>query len=333
MWPEKRVGWGKMLRVSLFDRFTVRGEGRRLEGCELGRVRELFGYLLLNRHRAHTRETVASQLWGDHYTTAGSRTQLRKALWQLQSALHPEPSLDFRDVLLVDAEWIRINPTALWLDVAELEDAYLRVRETPGACLDEPAAQSLARAAALYKEDLLDGWAQDWCLCERERLRHVYLVVTDKLASYFEARQAYEPAIRYAMQILRFDRAREHTHRQLMRLHYLAGDPGGAVAQFDACVAVLREELDVGPARSTLHLKEQILAGRSVRDAPGGSGAAFEGESPGESSDGSVAAHLRELYARVDAIEAQLHQMISTTDRVLGSEHDAAPSPRAPGPS
>lgn len=281
-------------------------------GCELGRPRELFAYLLLNRHRVHAREVVASQLWGDHYTTSDSRKQLRKALWQLQAALHPEPSLDFRGVLCVENDWIRVDPAGLWLDVAEFEEAYAPVQGVPGARLDEAQVQRLTRAVGLYKEDLLDGLVQDWCLCERERFRHLYLVMMDKLAAYHEARQAYEPAIRYARQILVVDRAREHTHRQLMRLYYLTGNPGGAVDQFEQCVAVLRAELEVGPAHGTVRLMEQIRAGLPVPAEPLRAPAAGAGR---EAGGNAVVARLRDLQAQMGAVERQLQHLIAGDDR------------------
>ena len=58
--------------------------------------------------------------------------------------------------------------------------------------------------------------------------------------------------------ILRYDRARERTHRQLMRLLYMSGDRTGALRQYERCVSALREELGVQPDKLTLALYEEI---------------------------------------------------------------------------
>jgi hypothetical protein len=119
---------------------------------------------------------------------------------------------------------------------------------------------------ALYRGDLLEGQYQDWCLYERERLQQMYLTLLDKLMGYHTARQAYELALAFGTRILRYDRAHERTHRQLMRLHYLAGDRAAALRQYARCRAALAQELGVLPARTTLALYEQIRADQL--DAP-----------------------------------------------------------------
>src|SRR5262249_9952145 len=80
----------------------------------------------------------------------------------------------------------------------------------------------------------------------------------DKLMSYSETAKDYDSGISYGARILSCDRAREHTHRRLMRIHYLAGDRTAALRQYERCVSALNEELGVKPARKTASLLEQI---------------------------------------------------------------------------
>jgi DNA-binding SARP family transcriptional activator len=118
----------------------------------------------------------------------------------------------------------------------------------------------IQQAVELYRGDLLEGWYMEWCLLERERLQSMYLQLLDKLASYYEASGEYESGLLCGARALRCDRAREHTHHMLMRLHYLAGDRTGALRQFDRCMAALREGLGVSPSERTLELYRQIQA-------------------------------------------------------------------------
>ena len=131
--------------------------------------------------------------------------------------------------------------------MAEFEQAFNLTRGTPGRQLDAQNVQILQNAVELYRGDLLEGWYQDWCLFERERLQNMYLTMLDKLIDYSEANELYEAGLAYGAHILRHDRARERTHRRLMRLHYLARDRTEALRQYERCVSSLDKELGVEP--------------------------------------------------------------------------------------
>ncbi len=252
------------LRVRLFGKFCVGYDEQVLKGFDSRKVQELFCYLLLHRHREHSREVLADLLWSDT-CAAQSKAYLRKALWQLQLALDSQIESSDSAILLIDSDWIQLNPGAdLWLDVAVFEQNFPPVQGLPGEKLDHHHAQALQDAVALYQADLLEGCYQDWCLYERQRLQHMYLTMLDKLMGYSEVHHEYEAGLSYGLQILRSDRAHESTHRKLMRLHYLAGDRTGALRQYERCIAALNEELDVGPSECTQALYEQIRTNRRI---------------------------------------------------------------------
>lgn len=232
-----------ILTVCLFGKFGVR-RGEQVP-VDLGarKVQELFAYLLLHRKRHHSREVLAGFLWGDS-TTARSKKYLRNALWQLQSALDSRTGAENGSVLLVDAEWVRLNPEAnLWLDVAEFEQAFALVQRVPSQELSAQSVGTVQGAIQLYRGDLLEGWYQDWCLYERERLQNMYLAMLGRLMDFCEGQGEYEDGLNYGVRILRYDQARERTHRQLMRLYYLAGDRTAALRQYDRCVEALRRDV------------------------------------------------------------------------------------------
>jgi DNA-binding SARP family transcriptional activator len=248
------------LRVRLFEKLSIERGEHTVGGIGAGKAQELFCYLMLYRDRPHPRETLACLLWGDS-SAAQSKKYLRQTLWQLQAALsaRSEP-IDGRAVL-VEPDWIYLNPHEdLWLDVAVFEQAFTHLQGVPGRELEPGAVRAVQDAVSLYRGDLLEGWYQDWCLFERERLQEMFLVMLDKLMGYCEAHQEHEAGLTYGMRILRYDRAHERTHRRLMRLHYLAGDRTSALRQYERCTKALDEELGVRPSRSTVALYEQIRA-------------------------------------------------------------------------
>jgi DNA-binding SARP family transcriptional activator len=244
----------------LFGKICVRRNERVLDGFDARKIQELFCYLLLHRDHSLPRETLASILWPET-TTTQSKKNLRQALWQLQSALgsQNEPAND--RLLLVDTDWVQLNSQAeLWLDVAEFEQAFNLVQKTPGQDFDSATAKLLQDTVQLYQGPLLEGWYQDWCLLERERLQSMYLSMLDKLMSFCEAHYDYETGLLYGMRIMCYDRARERTHRRMMRLYYLLGDRAEALRQYERCATALDEELGISPSKSTMALYRQIQA-------------------------------------------------------------------------
>jgi DNA-binding SARP family transcriptional activator len=248
------------LRICLFGKFCVRRNEQVLDGFDARKVQELFCYLLLHRDHSLPRETLASILWPET-TTAQSKKNLRQALWQLQSALGSQNErLDDR-ILLVEPDWVQLNSQAnYWLDVAVFEQTFNLIQKIPGQELDSSTAQLLLDIVRLYQGPLLEGWYQDWCLLERERLQSMYLTMLDKLMSYCEVRQDYETGLLYGMRIMCYDRARERTHRRMMRLYYYLGDRAEALRQYERCAAALEEELGISPSKSTQALYRQIQA-------------------------------------------------------------------------
>lgn len=246
------------LRVRMFGRFSVQRDGPVLDGLDAAKVKELFSYLLLYRSRPHPRESLAELLWSEG-SADQARKHLRQVLWLLQTALDADVKSAGSRTLLVEPNWVGLNPdVSIWLDVAVFEEAAARVRGVPGPELDVQAARCLQDAVGLYTSDLLEGWYQDWCIYERERLQNAFLAMLDKLTGYCEAHDEADGVLEYATRILRQDRTHERTHRRLMRLHYRRGDRAAALRQYERCAAVLHEEFGVKPDRRTEALHQQI---------------------------------------------------------------------------
>lgn len=69
-------------------------------------------------------------------------------------------------------------------------------------------------------------------------------------------------ALRCAKRLTALDPLSEHAHRRLMRLHYLRDDRAAAVAAFEHCERVLKDELGLRPEAETLALLATIEQGR-----------------------------------------------------------------------
>ncbi len=306
------------LHVYLFGKFCVRRNEQVLGGLDARKVQELFCYLLLHRGHSLPREALASMLWPDT-STALAKKNLRQALWQLQSALGLQNEPVNERVLLIEPEWMQLNSQAdLWLDVVVLEQAFNLVQKIPGQELDTQKVQVIQNAVQLYQGPLLEGWYQDWCLYERERLQSMYLAMLDKLMGYCEVRHDYETGLLYGMGIMCYDRARERTHRRLMRLHYLNGDRAAALRQYEQCAVALEEELGVGPSKHTIALYEQVQADRLDEPEPTSTltetNTALEVTTPVLLK---VLGHLAQLQEALSDLQNEVQQSIQTVQQVL----------------
>jgi DNA-binding SARP family transcriptional activator len=290
------------LRIFLFGRFRLNLQGQDLTGLFTRKTQELFSYLVLHRDRPIPRETLAGLLWGDT-STAQSKKSLRQTLWQLQAIVDSRLVPAEGRLLSTDVDTVQCySEPLLWLDVAAFEQSFSLVHGVPAEQLDDASAQMLHDSVQLYNGDLLEGWYQDWCLYERERLQNMLLIMLDKLMAYSEARRRYEDGLFYGMQVLKRDRARERTHRQLMRLYYLAGDRTGALRQYEHCAAALDEELGVKPSKSTLELCEMIRADLPVTHLPSTDAPEALSLSADCQSD-ALLAHLK--YVQASLVEMQ----------------------------
>jgi DNA-binding SARP family transcriptional activator len=246
------------LKITLFGKFSISHGNQKLDIIEARKLQELLSYLLLFRGHTYSRESLAGLFWSDSSVTQ-SKKYLRQSLWQLQSILNPFFEKDSRSLLITELDCIRMDSRAdFWLDVAEFEQAHDLVKGKSGRQLDLKEFESLEKAVGIYQGDLLEGCYQDWCLFERERLQNMYLEMLDKLMDYCEEHHQYEDGVIYGTLILRLDRARERTHRRLMRLYHLGGNRTEALRQYDRCKIALHEALGVAPSQRTKELLEQI---------------------------------------------------------------------------
>jgi DNA-binding SARP family transcriptional activator len=248
------------LKITLFGKFNVLYGDEKIYGMQAHKVQEFFCYLLLSRRQPQSREALAELFW-ESLPPARSKKNLRQILWRLQCILNQDRPELSRLLLQTEGEWIQIDPSQDFsLDIDEFENIYNSIKGKRARELSPGDFKSIQRAVALYQGDLLEGWYYDWCVIERERLQIMLLMLLDKLIQYCEVHHEFDNGLAYGAEILRRDRAYERTHRQMMRLYYMAGDRTQAIHQYERCKAALQEELDVAPSKRTQDLYEQICA-------------------------------------------------------------------------
>jgi len=251
------------LRVFLFGGVRMEYGDHPLELKAVRAIQPLVAYLVLHRHRTHSREKLADLFWGDDHDQDRARGCLRTALCRLRRALESGGVAPETYLLTALAGEVGFNPESdYWLDVEAFEDQANEILARPVHAIEPHDAQKLENALQLYTGDLLEDFYDDWVLWERERLQRLYLNGLAHLMRYHKRLGAYKESIECAHQILACNPLREEIHREMMRLYLESGQRALAVRQYEVCREILASELQIPPMAET-----QALFARAVSDS------------------------------------------------------------------
>ena len=206
------------------------------------RTLSLLTYLVLHRHRAVERDSLAFLLFPDEEEGA-ARAKLRGSLFDLSRVLPPRTD-----------GWFDADKT----NVAWREDAVLDVDVERFELLARDAA-TLRDAVELYRGELAASLYDEWIDEPRERMRSLYLTTLTRLAGDARRDRDFPLAISSGRRILAVDPWREDIVRRVMSLLYESGDRAGALAEYRRFSERLRTEMDVEPMPETQMVMESIL--------------------------------------------------------------------------
>ena len=251
----------KVLKLSLLGQLQLAYGETPLLGLASGKAQALLCYLALDG-RPHSRQALAGLLWGD-LPEADARRNLRGALLKLRHAVEPH--------LLISHQSLAFNSDSdYWLDV----EIFRRCLDPRLGSISAPA--QLRQAVALYRGDFLEDFYvrqapafEEWVARQRAQLQELAIQAYHVLARYHGQQGDYTTAEADARRLLEIDPAREEAHRHLMQLLALSGQRSRALAQYDTCRDILRDELGVEPAAETIDLYRRIRSGELSKEAEG----------------------------------------------------------------
>ncbi len=256
------------LAIRLLGPFEVTQDGEPVTEFETRKARALLAYLAAEAGSPHRRETLAEMLWPDRPEGA-ARANLRHTLRSLRLAIDDygaEPPF-----LLCSRKAIGLNPDGdVWVDarafaasLAGLERVQLPQPEALEQALD------LYRGAFLADLSLPDSALfEEWRVLRREQVQRQVQDLLSRLAAGYEGRGEYERALAHAWRRVDLEPWDETARRQVMRLLAHSGRRAEALVQYEACRAVLADELGVEPEAETTRLAGRIRDGELEILAP-----------------------------------------------------------------
>ncbi len=254
------------LTVRTLGDVAIELNGKRLSGFASRKAEALFIYLACSSNATPIpRDVLATLLWSDN-TSSRALANLSVMLSSLRKQLGDYIETTRHTVAFVPQENSFIDAVAFQQAV---DNAALQERKV--GKLTRSVAAQFASGLAHYQGDFLLGFSvrrapefESWVLLEQERLRQSALSVMETLITYHAQRSQLKEAIGYAQRLVQADPLNEVAQRQLISLFAQDGQQAAALAQVEACRAVLADELGVEPDEETEALAAAVRNGSFV---------------------------------------------------------------------
>jgi predicted ATPase/DNA-binding SARP family transcriptional activator len=247
---------GQELRVRVLGSTELAVDGRPLVGLASAKATALLVHLAVTG-TAQSRSALAGLLWSD-LPEATARANLRLALTKLRRVL-PAQLLVTRQSVALDPAW------PVWVDAVEVE------RLATG----KPEGEELLAAARLCRGEFLSGFEapgaelfDEWVLGRRAASRADQLALLERAVQDARDREDAASGVEVARRMLELEPLHEEAHRALMWFLATGGQRGAALAQFETCRYLLREELGQDPSPATAALRDQITKTGEFTDLP-----------------------------------------------------------------
>lgn len=251
------------LSLKLLGGFTATLDARPLPPFPYDKLRALLVCLVLDPAREFSRAELAEMLWPEQEGDA-ARGNLRRALSNLRAVLGDRnvQSAYFH----INRSALRIRPDApLSIDVADLVVAPIDCEGASDSAECRACLQRMERSAAAYAGELMAGFSlpdcpefEQWLRVKRESLHRHALQLLDRLVDCCRARGEAAGALSFAQRYVELEPWNEGAAQRVMQLFAEAGQPGAALAQFDALRERIGEQLGIEPGEEIARLAEQI---------------------------------------------------------------------------
>jgi predicted ATPase/DNA-binding SARP family transcriptional activator len=282
------------LRVRVLGGVELAVSGRPLVELASAKATALLVYLAVTGS-GHSRSALAGLLWSD-MPEPTARANLRLVLTKLRRVLPEYLEVTRQEVALPAGR-------PVWVDAVEV--ARVAAGERDGG-------EDLLAAVRLCRGEFLAGFEvpgaplfDEWLVGRRAAVRADMLALMDRAVARERDRGNAAAGIEVARRMLELDPLQEEAHRALMWFLVAGGQRSAALAQYETCRYVLREELAVEPSAATVALRDEIAGAGGFTELGGGPPA----RRPAAAGGPSLPRPLTTLVGREREL-ARLHELL-----------------------
>ncbi len=201
------------------------------------------------------REKVAYTFWEGSSKDA-ARYNLRYNLWSMNK-IFKNANKEEEPLLEWNKSYLYINKNYDFeIDIKEYNNEIKK---------DDIDLRSLMRLKSLYKGEFLEGFYlkesfsfNDWIFYEREKYQKKHIKVLKNLLNIYKEQKNYDKAISILEEMLRINSLDEDLYVSLIKIYIEKGDRISALQEYNRCIHVLRQELNISPKESTEKLLKII---------------------------------------------------------------------------
>ena len=246
------------LQMMLFGTPQIILHGESITEQLRAKAQALLFYLAVTQ-RPHNRDVLTALLWPEASSAQASKN-LSNRLSELRRLLG--------DYLTITRQTVAFNlESSYWLDT----ELFREVSTGEHPILseeDEPHIAQYQEAIQVYQGDFLEGFHlreavtfEEWVTVQREQFRERMVTALWILTTHYHDSADYGAGIRYCSRLLEIDTWNEEAHRTKMLMLAESGQRNAALAQYETCRRVLKEEFGVQPTAETQSIYEQVRNG------------------------------------------------------------------------
>lgn len=254
-----------ILNVYTLGRFEVVRDGISLIMNSAGskKVWELYKFILTNKDRSYTPESLMDQLWvSEEYSDP--RSTLRKQMYRLRKALGEDTAEENNKTILFTNGYYKWNEQiGIKLD-AEIFESLVQNGDDQKEKSPEAALKSYKEALNLYVGDYLpECTSQYWVYAARNHYRRLYLKTVMNMIELLKAKEAYDEILELCQKAIQIDVYEEVFHINLLEAFMVSGEFRQAFEHYEYITGFYEREMGISPSDEMRAIYKRLLASQS----------------------------------------------------------------------
>lgn len=240
------------LEIYLFGRSRIIYNDKEITHKLSTKSAGLLFFIAVNKHI--NREKLAYMFW-EESDSESAKYNLRYNLWSMNKVFKTK---DFEAPLIVS------QPSGvLFSDAYEI---YVDINEFVDLS-QEKNYTALAQIKELYSGEFLEGFYiknsykfNDWTFFERENYQRQYFDVLRALLDHYKSNHNFIKACSILDEMIQLNDLDEDLYVELIKIYIQQGNRSQALKEYNKCIHMLRDELNVSPKPTTEMLLKLIKA-------------------------------------------------------------------------
>lgn len=240
------------LSICCFDHLHYRDHQGQIQHFpwKTQKAQELFGYLILQRDKAVSKQYLIDLLWPE-YDTVRATTQLHTAVYQIRRVIKMAGLEMCLKLLFKDDSYCLI-----WRDIKLDVDEWERLVRNAAEINRETLDHHLS-IMAMYKGNYLEAHAYTWAGYEQERIKLIWADHARRIARYFvEIGHHTEAILWYKKLVEQLPQVEEGTF-ELMKIYAGLNRKGEVKRQYHQLLHTLEQEYAIKPSKALTEWYEQ----------------------------------------------------------------------------